>query len=512
MARAVTVPGPAWRWRQYVGQKPRWRADACTRETLDWHDAIPAVRGLSVRTECATVRTPLDWSDLSAGSITVSVTRVRAVPVTTTKAAQGPRRLLMVNPGGPGEPAERMAPSLAARFPNLLRTHDLVAVDPRGTDRSTPLACAEVRDGVRDLRGAAPTTVTALQRATRATVADCARRNPKLLPHLSTANMAGDLDLTRQLLGHARTDFYGVSAGSWLGAHYARLYPRAVGRFVFDGSTQFTADWRTSFSWQPQGFQRRLDQQFLPWLARHGRTYGLGTTTRTVRASYEDVRAAVAAGRAPGLTPRDFDAMVAAHLYRDEGFLDLAEQLRNLRREAGRRPAAGWRPQSGLLGAGEYEANPADIVFTAVQCNDGTARRSAAQYAEEGRSLGAKFPLVGYEWLTSGCAYWPFAAKPLPPVTELPPVLMVQTELDPATPWEGALRARRANPNARLVAVEDQGGHGAYLSGNACVASHVETYLTRGVLPKTDQVCEGDPLPLDTRVYPVGWNLKAQLG
>ena len=501
---AGAVPGPAWRWRQYVAQRPRWSAAACTDETLDWHRSI-ATRG--VRTECATVRAPLDWSDLTAGSITLGVTRVRGGAPSTTA-----RRLLVVNPGGPGEVAEPMAPSLAAQFPGLLGTHDIVASDPRGAGRSTPLACAHVRDGLRDLRGGSTATVTAMQQATRATVTACAQQEGPLLAGLSTAAMAADLDLVRRVLGHQQMDFYGVSAGSWLGAHLARAHPSAVGRFVFDGNTQFTADWRTSFAWQPQGFQRRLDAQFFPWLARHGRLYGLGTTTAAVRASYEDVRASVGAGRIRGVTARDFDAMVAGHLYSDEGFLEIASQLQRMRGEAGRRPAAGWRPQTGLLGAGAYEANPSDIVFMAVQCNDSARRGTPNSYRDEGRALGRAYPLVGYEWLVNACAYWPFAPTPLPAVANLRPVLMVQTELDPATPWEGALRARLGTPRARMVAVEDQGGHGAYLSGNRCVARHVETYLTRGVLPARDQVCPGDPLPLDSRTYPVGWNLAAQIG
>ena len=506
--------GTALRWRQYLAQRPAWRAATCGPDVLALAADITAPRAL---VECATVRTPLDWSDLGAGSITLALTRVRDArsPVHVTTATPANRRLLLVNPGGPGAEAGWLAPAVAARSGTLLASHDIVAVDPRGSGGSTPIVCPVVHDGLTDLRNADTKSLSAMQAAVRATVNGCVAANGRLLRHLSSDNMAGDLDLVRRLLGRTTTDFYGVSAGSWLGARYAHRYPAATGRFVFDGNTEFTATWRESFAWQPLGFQRRLEQQFYPWAARHHRVYGLGSTAAAVKRSHETVRAALASGRLPEMTPRELDNQVVEALYQDAGFLTLAEQLRDMHRRAA--PAvtgATARPiRAPLAPVGEHEADPEETAFMAVQCNDSGPVASPASYAAEGNALGATYPLLGYEWLTSPCAYWPWPASvsATPPRRPLPRMLMVQTEFDPATPWEGALRAHRANPATRLIGVEDQGSHGAYLTENACVAKTVNTYLTRGTLPAKDVVCPGLPLPRETRTYPVGGSLAAVL-
>ena len=509
--RPVSI-GPALRWRQYLVQRPAWRAANCSPDATALAADITAPRAVI---ECATVRAPLDWSDLTAGSISLAVTRVRDArsPAYPSAARPATRRLLLVNPGGPGVAAGWLAPSVAVHSGSLLGTHEIVAVDPRGAGGSTPIVCPVVRDGLADLRGLGVGGLTAMQNAMRDTVRGCAEANGRLLQNISTDDMAGDLDLVRRLLGRATTDFYGVSAGTWLGARYARTYPAAVGRFVLDGNTEFSASWRQSFSWQPLGFQRRLEQQFFPWAARYHRAYGLGSTAADVKRTYETLRAAAASGRLPETTPRELDNQTVEALYQDSGFLTLAEALRDLRRQAGPTGAGPLTTPTGPVGrapVGEHEADPSETVFMAVQCND-SGPSGPESHAAEGRKLGAAYPLLGFEWLTSPCTYWPWPAPAPSAVRPLPAMLMVQTEFDPATPWEGALRAHRANPATRLVGVEDQGSHGAYLTENTCVANAVNRYLARGSLPAKDVVCPGVPLPRDTRTYPVGGSLATAL-
>src|ERR1700689_2644090 len=64
----------------------------------------------------------------------------------------------------------------------------------------------------------------------------CHDRDGALLKYLSTANTARDLNLLRQALGQARLDYLGLSYGTLLGATYANLFPRRVGRMVLDAN------------------------------------------------------------------------------------------------------------------------------------------------------------------------------------------------------------------------------------------------------------------------------------
>lgn len=503
-----------------------WSKDACGLEARQAGNDL-RTRSPGARVECARLVVPIDWARPGAGAITLNVTRVpRRVVAGDTRST----RVLFVNPGGPGVSADWMAPGLAFAEPQLHQSSDIIAVDPRGSGGSTPLACLMLDDGVSDYRNPDARQIALEQATARREVETCARENGRYLRLISTAAMVRDLDHVRSRLGAATIDYYGVSAGTWLGAHYAQTYPSRVGRFVFDANTQFTADWRRSFAWQPMGFERRFRQQFLPWLGRHHRTYGLGGTARAAGASYERLRSKVAAGELYGVTPNDLDLMVVQGLYFDGQFPDLAQVLSAFLlsvegevkgKVEGKKTAARVTPPASVaalarfrrtvLGAGpvsergsESRRSAEDTVFMAVQCNDDVWDRRPSSYLREGLDLGRRYPLLGYTWVTSPCAYWPQAGKPLPRPTGrgVPPILMVQGELDPATPWEGASLAHRAHRSTRLLAVDDSGNHGSFMVGNRCVETAVNDWLVRGSLPKAGATCRGLPLPGDGQVHP----------
>jgi pimeloyl-ACP methyl ester carboxylesterase len=67
----------------------------------------------------------------------------------------------------------------------------------------------------------------------------------------------------------------------------------------------------------------------------------------------------------------------------------------------------------------------------------------------------------------------------------LPPILMIQGSLDAATPYQGALAARKLLPSARMVVVEGGGNHGQSLSqpANLCVNNYLNAYLGNGTVP-----------------------------
>lgn len=449
------------------------------------------------------MRVPLDRSRRTSGAISLKVTRVRS------SAPSRSTRTLFVNPGGPGVAADWLAPALAAHFPALHRSHVIVAVDPRGAGGSTPLDCDLVPAPIKDLRRGAAGEVGALQRATAATVRACVARHGRTLPHVNTRETVADLDAVRARLGAAQIDWYGVSAGTWLGARYAQAYPRRIGRMVLDSTVEVTATWRASFAEQPRGFQRRYSRQFLPWVARHHRSYRLGRTPAQVLASVESLRARAGAGRLGRLTPVDLDALIASRMYDDLDFFTMAGDLATLADEPSARRLAAIRKEAHEARTGQGLLTAEDTVFMAVQCNDFAWSRSASSYVAEGRALGTAFPLLGWTWLASPCATWPYRPAGLPPLARhsLPRALVLHNEVDPATPWEGARRVLRAQRNLRAVVVDDEGSHGVLLGGNACAVGRGTTYLTTGRLPTSDVVCRGRPLPGDTVLHPTGATL-----
>ena len=66
--------------------------------------------------------------------------------------------------------------------------------------------------------------------------AACAATSPRRFRHISTANVARDMDLLRQAVGDRQLSYLGLSYGTYLGATYARLFPNRVRALALDGT------------------------------------------------------------------------------------------------------------------------------------------------------------------------------------------------------------------------------------------------------------------------------------
>ncbi|WP_370364403.1 alpha/beta hydrolase [Catenulispora sp. GP43] len=459
-------------------------------QVCDWY-AHPAPGGPDWSqypvTYCADITVPMDWYDPSKGTISVRVTRV---PGNDGSARRG---ILMVDPGGPGSDGSTLATKTAKSEPALLSAYDIIGFAPRGVAPSTTLDCGidwSKYTPVADERDRSPAT-TALQLADARLVGQSCGAAP-LAPYITTDQTIRDMDLIRALLGEPKVDYLGFSYGTWLGAWYAATFPARTDRFALDSNM----DWRATIeddyvdAWA-RGFDRRFEVQFLPWLARHDDLYGFGATAEQAQASYDALRAAVAAqGRGSSL-----DLSQAQALYNADGWPQWAGVLKALR--AGPTQATTLLPEvrvpTGKANSGAYWA---------VTCADTPWSHDPGYWVAEGDRLGAAYPLVGAESTEEPCAFYPHTSQhPVSPGADnLPRMLMVQDQYDPATPIEGALEDAQESDQA-MVFVRDGGNHIAYDTGNACVDAHVNDYLLDGGAP-TSAVCEAMPLPLDDKVYP----------
>ena len=70
---------------------------------------------------------------------------------------------------------------------------------------------------------------------TRGLGAECLDDERRIAEHMSTADVARDLDLLRQAVGDRKLTYLGFSYGSYLGNTYANLFPHNVRALVIDG-------------------------------------------------------------------------------------------------------------------------------------------------------------------------------------------------------------------------------------------------------------------------------------
>lgn len=202
----------------YYAQKLSWRA--C---------GVPGF-------QCATMKAPLDYTAPSEGDVRLAVSR---------KKATGPGKSLgslLVNPGGPGGSAVGYVQSYAGiGYPAEIRArYDMVAVDPRGVARSEPVECLDGREmDAYTQTDATPDNAREtdeLVGAYKEFAEGCGSSSPDLLRHVSTVEAARDMDILRAVLGDERLTYVGASYGTFLGATYAGLFPKRVGRLVLDGA------------------------------------------------------------------------------------------------------------------------------------------------------------------------------------------------------------------------------------------------------------------------------------
>jgi hypothetical protein len=98
-----------------------------------------------------------------------------------------------------------------------------------------------------------------------------------------------------------------------------------------------------------------------------------------------------------------------------------------------------------------------------------------------------------FAWSSIACQGWrPARGLPRAPLTVdgagAPPIVVIGTTRDPATPLEEA-KALASQLDSGLLVTRDGDGHTAYHSGNACIDDAVEAYLIEGRVPRQGLAC-----------------------
>jgi pimeloyl-ACP methyl ester carboxylesterase len=330
----------------------------------------------------------------------------------------------------------------------------------------------------------------------KAYAAGCEQRFGWLLPYMTTVNMARDMDQIRQAFGVAKINYYGVSFGTYLGQVYGTLFPDRVRRMVLDSTVDPTGVWYTDNIDQDYAFQGRLDA-FFAWTAKYDSTYRLGSTQAQVEAAYHKVRSElektpIAGPNGPLIGPDELDDTFALAGYLTSVWPAFAEALSQYADSADG-SGNGSGDASGLVTQYQtWGTTPENVfaVYNAVECADVSWPRNWSKWQADAERVDRAAPFETWDnvWFNAACAFWPVKGPAEPFTVDgsgLPPILMLQGTLDPATPYAGAQDAHRLLPSARMVVVEGGGDHGQSLETppNQCVQNYLNAYLATGAVP-----------------------------
>jgi pimeloyl-ACP methyl ester carboxylesterase len=473
------------------------------------------------RIECAPLRVPLDYRHPSKRQITVAVSRIAT-------AKPGLRRgILLTNPGGPGGNGLVGHPSqLASLLPSeVLDRYDIIGFDPRGVGQSTPITCGLSLAGNDTLilpypapDGSIARNVAWAESAARG----CAAHSAGLLPYITTANTARDMDRIRAAVGEPKLSYLGYSYGTYLGEVYATLFPNRTDRVILDSVIDPRHVW--SGFWQTASAATDLRMpDFTAWAAERDATYHLGTTSDAVRHTYD--RLAATLDRHPVGVPELsgsvdgnlFRELTRENLYFDSAFPALATVWQLLSGQT-LTPGALTQALPGLhltrarvgspaadaptTGTAVAEDNNIAVLY-AIVCNDARWPLGPADHARAVAADRQRYPITaGMPANIWPCAYWPNTpVEPPVTVTDNGPrnILILQNRRDPATSLASGRGARAALAGRAVMVTVDAGGHGVYpgRTDGPCAGAIATAFLGSGTLPVADTSCAGST-PDDT--------------
>jgi pimeloyl-ACP methyl ester carboxylesterase len=447
--------------------------------------------------ECAKLTVPVDYADAGGDTIQLALLRVPA-------KNQGARiGSLVVNPGGPGGSGVEYAAAANQIVGNDVRQRfDVVGFDPRGVGESAPISCLD--DGALDtFLGMDPTPDTkaeevAFVQEAKVLADGCKARGGALLAHVSTEDAARDMDVLRAALGEPKLHYLGKSYGTYLGAIYADLFPKNVGRFVLDGvvapdltSAQVSQGQARGFELATQAYVTNcvkrgscpvgstLDEG-MQWL----RDFLKGLDSQPLPVSGD--------ARVTELNEAWGSMGIGYAMYSQSVWPMLTKALRDAKNGDGTALMDLADMYADRTSGGTFTGNLMEVIY-AVNCLDKpdtadlpTVEANADAFAKVAPTWGRMLA-----WGSVPCGVWPVQSGKVPHKVTADgsgPIVVVGTIRDPATIYEWSVQLRNQLSNAVLITY-DGDGHTAYTRSNACVDNPINAYYVNGTVPKDGLKC-----------------------
>ena len=492
---------------------------------IAWHvcpaDSAAAMAGGFV---CATVTAPLDYRSPSGPKVQLAIVEHPATGSTS-------RGVIFVNPGGPGGQGTVQIPQWLGFFPKkMLRDFDIVSWDPRGVGSSTAVQCFPNQAAETAFLGkyaylpTRPAEQAAYMARWREFGKICKATNSALLEHVSTADSARDLNLLRLDLGQAKLDYLGLSYGTFLGATYANLFPRYVGRMVLDGNT---APGAVTNGGQPNpalalslrlGENNAVSKVLDSFLRICGQkstsvcAFSAGSPAAT-SAKWSALLARLQRGPinlGGPFTYAELLNVASADLdfvqpYTTPvtggnfpGWSGMAQGLEQLWLARSQKPSAADLAAPTDVNSARQQYSGAEQAY-AVICDDSPSPRTGA-YSDLQKIVTAGGSVIGLPYLweqDEPCATWPVHRVNTyngPWNAHTSPILVINNTNDPATSLANARAMTHELGDARLLVVSGY-GHTSFLNPSTCAENYMTAYFFTGALPTKGTECNQNLQP-----------------
>ena len=475
-------------------------------QKVEWYDCVATagVEKSADRTgfQCAKVKVPLDYSQPGGQTIEIAMKKHPA----TGSARQG---TLFMNPGGPGgSGVDDVGGMPTSTFAGVQSAYDIIGFDPRGIGSSTAITCssdaeAKAMEGVSPVDGAgAPVAfeqrAAVISEQVKQFEASCAANTKpaELLDHVDAVSVARDLDVLRALSGDQKLNYAGFSYGTYLGAHYAELFPANTGRLVLDGALDPSLTYSERRQGQARGFERAL-RNYVAW-CQSGQSCPLTGDVDAGVQQIGDVFTSANQSPVPSSDPNrpvkgeDMKQIVGLMLHSPESSWSVVSEA--LGQVINKHDASAFRSIADQLDA-QPLVNTGAMMGT--NCLDYRVEGDMATWTAQSKELeriAPRFATVSDAGDLSCQAWGHTGTQPSKALHAkgAAPILVIGTTGDPATPHEWAVALADQLESGQLLTWEGN-GHVAYSNPGhgPCVTQAVDTYLLTGTMPKKGLTCHG---------------------
>ncbi|HEV2286072.1 MAG TPA: alpha/beta fold hydrolase [Steroidobacteraceae bacterium] len=404
--------------------------------------------------------------------------------VIRSEAARPEADIVVLIAGGPGEAATQSFADTAL-YAGLLKHHDVLLLDQRGTGGSNPLNCQRTAEGLRALpsRTAAPGADEIRRRVASCLAEVQAVADPR---YYTTTLAVQDLENVRRALGAPPFDLIGVSYGTRVAQQYLMRHPDGVRSVVLDSPAPNQLFLGEGFA---ASLEAALKDDFADCRAAPACRRAFGDPMQTLHAlrdglhagaqqvSFRDPRTFLTVSRR--LTPDLLVGVVRLFAYEPEtaALLPLSIDA------AAHGDFAPLLGQQRLLDADLAGDMNGGMAMSVICSEDAGGLRARPQDADT--MLGN----VLVEEIEAQCSVWPHGAMPADfhtPLRSGKPILILSGARDPVTPPEYGAAIMPGLSNARHLVLRGQ-GHAVLARG--CMPQLLERFIERPEPARLDARC-----------------------
>ena len=455
-------------------------AAAPTPRTITW---TPCAQDKTA--DCGTLVLPIDWSDPNGATFSLALARRKAqVPGERVGS-------LVVDPGGPGGSGIDFVLGGHWFSQQIQDRFDIVGFDPRGVGASQEIKCdLSAVEPAPTSDPATPAGYAEFVKYNRNLVDNCRQHNGPLVDHVDNLSVVRDIDAIRAALGEQKLNYWGVSYGTLMGQQYAETFPDHIRALALDSNMDHSQQ-TTGFMATEAATDEDAFHEFVKWCD--------GATScvlhgQDVDALFNGLYAKAQQGTLtdpsqPGtkITPDELSGLPDGFLY-GPSWPQLATQLKSL---ADGTPPAAARSARDDVQVPEY----LPLAFCSDWRMDLPNAAAVAFQRRVSNLFAPVLRLSGLAWTVGTSCIGRTTPVQNPQHTYhvhgTPPIFMVNSLHDPATPYAWAVDAANQIKAATLVTY-DGWGHGDYTK-SPCVQDLTDQYLISLKVPAKGTHCAAVP-------------------